>query len=210
MISSLLTFKASIKKGLILIFTGLMVQVVSFTMGSCMICNDRPVEVKLDGIIMEAQRITGIVPSTTFLGRDTYQTEILQSHESIRYDSLSLAVSNELRFAYLPASNIISSAYACDPATHYSFVESVTLTSDADYNALYPAGSNLINILVNRKYGIVQAYENIQAGFYLDQPSFFLTFEVPPTTETTHNFQISYQLEDRIVTTSLENVTIRP
>ncbi|MCZ8215902.1 MAG: hypothetical protein O9262_06655, partial [Cyclobacteriaceae bacterium] len=43
MISSLLTFKASIKKGLIFIFTGLMVQVVSFTMGSCMICNDGPV-----------------------------------------------------------------------------------------------------------------------------------------------------------------------
>jgi hypothetical protein len=175
-----------------------------------MICNDDPVEVKLDAITLAAQRITGVVPSTTFLGRDTYLTEPLQPQESIRYDSLSLAVSHELRYAYLPVSNIISSAYACDPAINYSFVKSVILTSDAHYNTLYPAGSNLINILINRKDGIVQAYENLQVGFYLDQHSFFLTFEVPPATETTHNFQISYQLEDRVVTANLANITIRP
>ncbi len=65
----------------------------------------------------------------------------------IRYDSLGIEINIEKILAQsssLPNNNpVFQNAYALSKAVNYERIFAIEITSDKDYNSLYPAGSNL-------------------------------------------------------------------
>ena len=101
--------------------------------------------------------------------------------------------------------SFFSQAYACDPAFSYEFIESISVISNEDYNTDFPKGTDLMDIMIIRNGYQVQGYYNQEISYEV----YFLTFNSPPSANTTHTFTINYTLTNgRQLQTDLEGITI--
>lgn len=194
------------RRTVLLVVSGYVMQVLLVTFSSCDHCSGGVVH--LDAVTVDAYRIMGVERN----GDSHFDRFIVENSaidRGIRYDSLAIILSNQTHMA-VHSEGLINSLYACDPAVDFERVESISIVSDSDYNSLYPAGSNLAEVLSLRANRYVKFFKSLKEEPYLDESEYFLTFDLPPSRSATHNLLVTYELEDRTVTATLNNLIITP
>ena len=118
---------------------------------SCDPCDDGPFNYQLVSIAGEVKRISGI----ELLG--SYQTAYytvelyVPQTNGVRYDSIGVDIINRVELlAYDTEADFFNSAIACSPATNFESLENITITSSENYIDIYPAGTDLREIISNR------------------------------------------------------------
>jgi len=130
----------------------------------------------------------------------------------IRYDSLSIQVTNETKIVFnsIKIPFDIESAYAFEVEENYELITDIAITSNQDYTNDYPAGTNLKDILtISNDYYTwpsIDDYLNHMFDFY---DILYFTFKIPPTTNQVHEITIRYTTENnRKFAATLSNLLI--
>ncbi|HEX8656569.1 MAG TPA: hypothetical protein VF690_03505 [Hymenobacter sp.] len=119
---------------------------------------------------------------------------------------------SERHYSAIPVQGLISAAYACDPVPAGSLgsaerMDSLSITSLYDYDALHPAGTPLANVLeiVGKSQFPVPSRQNPVEPFRFAE----LSLKQPPATEGPQKFRIYYrQTNGEIYTAETVAVTL--
>jgi hypothetical protein len=195
------------KKVLFLSIFGLFLYLSLAFITSCNDCKGiSGVYPKLTSIQAQAKKITGFtVPDQNYPIYFTVDNYVEQAN-GIRYDSIGIELSHAFDEIVINRPfSFFSQAYACDPAFNYEYIESISVISSEDYNADFPKGTDLMDIMTIRIGYRVQSYYRTELSYEVC----FLTFNSPPSANKTHTFTIQYTLTNsRMLQTSLDGITI--
>ncbi len=186
-----------------------MLYIVGWLSQACDPCEGGPIRFRLTSTTGMAYRLAGLEQPSP----PSYRVELYEVGKAVRYDSVGLEVMHELQ-GVTARGSFFSSAYACDPAVDFPCVSSIRITSSQDYQALFPAGSDLSAIITAREGRGVQGlpFNNFLSPFGPSlERAWFFTFDVPPSGARVHDFTIVYEMADGTeVTTEIRQVTISP
>ena len=140
---------------------------------------------------------------------------------SIAFDSLVIMVEtnyNMLSHNFYRNFPGIQSAYATSVSENYEKVMDITIFSNKNYNAEYPAGSNLKGLIsahtghyVTDCMTIDDMIEEVswRDGWRWSGPPLLYTLNIPPETEEVHEITVRYRTEkNQIFSAVVKNVTI--
>lgn len=180
------------KKFIVLLFSGLLLNIMLFIVSSCNDCDSGPIISRLNSISGTFKKIIGTEIQSgnepTFIF-----SNYLPDSMGIRYDSLGIEIIPEMETQstnYSPV--LVNAAYACEPVTNFSMVDSIFIFSNSNYDALHPSGSNLIDIAGLRNGYSVSSYK----VYEIFGGSFFLNFKSAPQTNGSHKFTVRLKLTD--------------
>lgn len=166
---------------------------------SCNPCSDEgSFDYRVKNFTPVAKIITEVSPGEI----DFYRTAKLSGTSPVKYDSLSLMLYLYEYIGKAPVDGGISftnQAYACDPPVYADYLESLSITSDTDYDAAHPAGSDLNDIFLfnTREYSNMKTHtEFFSRSRELTTSFLFLRFNTAPATTSTHTFSITLNLRD--------------
>jgi len=166
---------------------------------SCATCGkDGPYNFRLVSIAGEAKRIDEI----KLVGSPQSEYNVkpyLSSSKGTRYDSIGIDILNSVEsVAFTTKGSFFNSAFACDPAIEFPRLKDINITSSEDYANIYPAGTDLKEIMSVREGYQVQGMPILTYLPYagLRHGNLFFTFDVPPATSKVHNLTIKYTLLD--------------
>jgi hypothetical protein len=182
---------------------------------SCTACNGGPIVFQLHNLTAELKRIEGIELGGS-VGAGNYVVSAYNSTEAgIRYDSLGI----DLVAAFYAANDSwnapftfgMTSAYACSPAEHYEQVQEIIISSSENYNAAYPKGADLQEIMsVRNGYWVSGNSVSYLIQNGLDYGNNFFTFNFPPDGDKRHDMTIKFILEEgKTVETSIRGLLIK-
>ncbi len=194
------------KKILFLSILGLFLYLSLALISSCSKCKEGGMSFSLTSINAQIKKITGFtVPDQNYPKYFTVETYVEQAN-GIRYDSIGIELSHEFdEVAMTIPFTFFSQAYACDPAFNFEYIESISVISSEDYNADFPKGTDLMDIITIRNGYQVEGYYNPE----LSPEVYFLTFNGPPSANKTHTFTINYALTNsRTLQINMEGITI--
>ena len=162
---------------------------------SCDTCgDDGPYNYRLVSITGEAKRINGI----GLVGEYSVKPFLLSTKET-RYDSIGINIINRVEsVAFTTKGYFFNSAFACEPVINFERLKDINITSSEDYANLYPAGTDLKEIMSVREGYQVQGMSILTylSNAELRHGNLFFTFDIPPATTKVHNLTITYKLFD--------------
>ncbi len=166
-------------------------------LNSCNTCNVGPVDLTVSQITTVAKVISEISPGDEL---DYYHTIPIDGSSISAYDSLSVFI---YLYEYIgqvsTGFSFVNQALACDPAIYTDNLESLSITSDTDYDPAHPAGADLKDIFAfnHEAYSDTKSYDTfIQRSSELYNSKLFLLFNRPPATTDSHNLSISLKVKD--------------
>ena len=179
------------KKVLFLSILGLSLYLGLALISSCSKCKEGGMSFSLTSINAQIKKITGFtVPDQNYPKYFTVENYVEQTN-GIRYDSVGIELSHAFDVVVINRPfSFISQAYACDPALNYEYIESISVISNEDYDANFPKGTDLMDIITIRNGYQVEGYFHNE----VTPEVYFLTFNNLPSTNKTHTFTIKYTL----------------
>ena len=201
----------------IIVFAGFILMTLIFSMFRC---GCKPYNYSLDSIDAGLKRITGTHINTVY-NYPYYALEDIYSQDdtvAIAFDSLAIEVWTKYSTVYAFNRNLpgIQSAYATSIRIIYEKITDIIITSNKDYSAEYPSGSNLKGLIsvihsldmaamtVDNMIEMFSLYDGWQWDY-----SLLYTFNTPPDTEEVHDITIIYKTEkNQEFTAVVKNVKI--
>jgi len=191
----------------IIVFAGFILMTVGFSMFQCSCKQDYTLD-SVDMIPLritekEAETLIGIVSSPRYFNyRNIYRQDEIAT---ISFDSLAIIVN--INYVW---SSPYNETFFKMPVTREKIID-IIITSNKNYNANYPAGSNLKGIISVWHSGIYD-FSTIDAVLkelsVVPSPLYYM-FNTPPETEEIHDLTIIFRTDrKRIVTTTVKNVKI--
>lgn len=172
-------------------------------------CNDGPFVFTTDSISVDLLQINGI--SNGY--RDYYTTQNINNTDTatIRYDSLIIGF-NSVQKLVQENQYFQGALYACSPAEKYDKITNIEITSDHDYNTLFPKGSNLVSLfnihdgLETKGTGLINSVIN---GLYFSQ-NIYLKLNLAPLKKDFHRFTFKFTLDNnKVITLSLPVIYVK-
>jgi len=175
----------------ITVFAGFILMTVGFSMVnfSC-----RAKKYDLESISVSLWRATGLRADGSFIYDPVYNPNGITA---ITFDSLAISVSGNY-------TNSNSLSWEPLRRSKHEKVIDIIITSNKNYNAKYPAGSNLKGIMsANGKTidAMLKYYSNVP-------PDPFYTFNTPPETEEVHDITFIYRTKKQKFIDVIKNVKI--
>jgi hypothetical protein len=164
---------------------------------SCVGCGDGPYNYRLVSIAGEAKKVNGMKSNNSPIDYYTVEPYVLDT-KGVRYDSIGIEITNSIEpVAFNKRFDVFNTAFACDPAQNFEALENVTITSSEDYANLYPAGTDLGEIIsVRAGYQVAGSSisTHLASNPELDYQILFFTFNIPPSSNKVHNLTIKYKI----------------
>jgi len=179
-------------------------------------CNPQPNNFVLKSIGGNAMRITGRAVSTSWPQERFIFEPYRSSGHGVSYDSLGIEIQHEVEsLVSLQVSGLVTPLFACSPVDNYEYLRDLVVTSNRDYNRLFPAGSNLKDLLSFRRGGFgMYPVQGSPASLFianleLSQSGIFITFKAAPDARAVHNLTVKYILvNNREYTLEFPGITI--
>lgn len=133
------------------------------------------------------------------------------TNQTVAYDSIGIELNYDLNEIGMIKEDFsfMKSAYACSLIPPYDYLYQISIYSDTDYNAAYPAGTDLSPI-VRLSVDLSIRLETTPLDEELDGSTLMVTFVEAPDQLSTHEFRIELDLIERSSTVQVAQVTIRP
>ena len=172
-------------------------------------CNDGPIIYTTDSISVDLLQINGI--SSGY--RDYYTTQNINNTDTanIRYDSLIIGI-NSVQKLVQEIKYFQGALYACSPVEEYDKITNVEITSDHDYNTLFPKGSNLVSLfnihdgLETKGSGLINSVNN---GLYFSQ-NIYLKLNLAPVKKELHRFTFKFTLDNnKVITVNIPVIYVK-
>lgn len=166
-------------------------------LNSCSHCSEGPFDDTVSQITPVARVISEVVPGDEL---DYYRTIPVDETGISVYDSLSIIVYLYEYTGHVSSGfSFVNQTFACDPAVYVDNLESLSITSDTDYDAAHPAGTDLKDIFLfnHEAYSNMKTFETLlQRDSELNNSKLFLLFNTAPATTATHTLSISLTVQD--------------
>jgi hypothetical protein len=174
-------------------------------------CDPKREEYKLLGLFSTAKRITGTKSYSGSATLTDYVVRNLDTFEKVRYDSVGLEIRHDLGRIAMNRTGDFGVAIACDPIVIYESLSDLIVTSNQNYTASHPAGTNLKDLITIHPNYTTIAYESelfINEG-QIGPVNILLKFKSPPAENALHTFIITYSVEGGgQVSTTLRDVMV--
>jgi len=167
-------------------------------------CGGNPDYYRLTSISSQLLKITGLktVGSAQIKSYSVERINNLEDTLKIRFDSVGIEISTEKLLAQstIMQNNYlgVQSAYALTKAVEYEKIVDVIITSNKDYNPIYPAGANLkeIFILSEQHYITGASVDNFLQRYDAGVPIVLYKLLFAPDKEDVHTIKIKYITEN--------------
>ena len=199
----------------IIVFAGFILMTVGFSMLWCS-CQSN---FGLNSIDANLKRITGIKTSSADSNWHYFDFEDIYNQDDtifVVFDSLAIEVKtnyHQLTRAFIREILMMENI----ESQNFEKVTDIIITSNKNYNAKYPSGSSLKELIsVRRSHNVndIMTVDNmIEESSHYDRwwyfPPLLYTFNTPPETEEVHDITIKYITEKRqMAIATVKNVMI--